>query len=267
MALTGSIVQKQLEFSGHFYDFPVKDVEVGESVLIHVWGKNTSPDDEKLGMYWLAISPHSGSIEEYEDWQSFNTDPGETHHFIGGRFTLPEEGRYMIQIKLYIENPDSLTYFKGKRATLVGSTYIEMCTAVAPIEEKVWKLLSTISIAVSPLEGIKEWVLLSTINIAVSPIEGIKEWVLVCGPISISVTPGEPVVECTTDEQCPIGFVCVGGKCVPGNGDGGNGEEEEEVNWPLLLAGGVGLACAAVIILGQREKRKAQKQKVTKQKP
>lgn len=249
-APTGSISKKELEFGGHFYSLPVKDVTVGEIVLIHIWGMNTSSTDEKLGVWWKVTDPAGEIVEEYLDWQSFNTDPGGTHHFIGGRFTLSEEGRYMIWIKLYIYNPDSWSYFNGKPALFVAASYVELCSTVAIPEVVDWVLLGSTSILVSPIPVAVDWVELGSTSILVSPLPIAVDWVLL-GSTTIEVIPlgiEPPPLVCTVDADCPPGYVCVNGKCVL--------EEEVEKEFPWLLAVG-GLGVAAVVVAAATKKKPA----------
>lgn len=271
-ALTGSISKKELEFGGHFYPLPVKDVSVGEIVLVHIWGMNTSPTDEKLGIWWKVTDPAGKVVEEYQDWQSFNTDPGGTHHFIGGRFTLSEEGRYMIYIELYIYNPDSWSFFKGKLATFVYSDYMELCSTIAIPEPLDWVLLGSANILVIPTLEIADWIELGSMSILVSPIPVAVDWVelgsasilvsplpvavdwVLLGSSTISVIPmgvEPPPMVCTVDADCPPGYICVDGKCVLE-------EEEKEFPW-LWVAGGLGVAAVAVAATTKKKPAKGKK--------
>ena len=64
-----------------------------------------------------------------------------------------------------------------------------------------------------------------------------------------------PTPQCTVDDDCPIGYVCENGVCVPENGNGPNGEETGwdrflkwvEENW-AVAAGGTFLVSAAILL-------------------
>jgi Cys-rich repeat protein len=71
----------------------------------------------------------------------------------------------------------------------------------------------------------------------------------------LALTPsGNGGPECLVDSDCPSGYICVNGVCVPEGGNGGNGgEEEKEFPWlPVALIGG-----GAIIVLAALSKPKA----------
>ena len=71
-----------------------------------------------------------------------------------------------------------------------------------------------------------------------------------------------PTPACVTDDDCPIGYVCENGVCVPEGNGNGNGEETGwdrflrwvEENW-ALAAGGT-LAVGGTILLWPGGKKK-----------
>jgi len=74
--------------------------------LVHVWGRNDMNTSQKLGIHWIVKDPNGIVIEDYEDWQSFSTSPGDDHEFIGGRFDIDMPGDWTIAIGLSM-NPDN----------------------------------------------------------------------------------------------------------------------------------------------------------------
>ncbi|MBA7607055.1 hypothetical protein ES703_14207 [subsurface metagenome] len=118
----GTMSRKQLEYNESRAPIPVYDIPEGQRGLVHIWGRNDMSTSEKLGIYWFVADPDGMIVEEYEDWQTFSTSPGDTHEFIGGRFNLDRE-KYIMWVEL-IMNPD---------APEVVDKYIgDLCTVSAP---------------------------------------------------------------------------------------------------------------------------------------
>ncbi|MBA7686034.1 hypothetical protein ES703_94468 [subsurface metagenome] len=86
-------------------------VPIGQSGLVHIWGRNDASVPRHMGIQWVVKDPDGVVVEDYEDWVSvflakIELDPGDDHEFIGGRFDLDKEGTYTIAVSLLM-NPDS----------------------------------------------------------------------------------------------------------------------------------------------------------------
>ena len=116
----------------NFLQSVASSVPIGQSGLVHVWGRNDMPTNQKLGTHWVVTDPDGVVVEDYSDWEAWSTGPGDDHHFIGDRFDLDKEGTYTIAISLFM-NPDS--------PVIVDSYKGDLCTAteVPPVYELVYQ--------------------------------------------------------------------------------------------------------------------------------
>jgi hypothetical protein len=105
-----------------------------------------------------------------------------------------------------------------------------------------WALLDTKIITLSPSEEeIEGWKLLDTKIITLSPSEEeIEGWKLLDTKI---VTLSLPTIECSTDADCPEGYVCVGGVCV-----------KKKAGLPLAPFALGGAAAVGIILISSRKK-------------
>jgi hypothetical protein len=219
------------------YSSPGVSLPIGTSCLIHVWAKNYTANAEQLGIKWVAYDPDNVKVETYETWESWPyTGSYKEHEFIGGRFNLTKAGTYVLVITLLMnKSAPVIVYGWGD----------ELCTAT-PVAPPGWVLLGSADIIVSPIPEAVDWVLLGSVTIAVSPIPVQLDWVFL-GSCTVTVKPGAvtpPPELCSTDADCPSGYKCVNGICVPE-------EEAGEFPWALALAGGLGLV--ALILLAKPE--------------
>ena len=86
-------------------------VPIGSKGIIHVWGRNDTAINQKLGIHWIVKDPDGIIVEDYEGWQLTSTSPGDTHEFRSPRvwqepFDLDKVGTWTIAIGLAM-NPDS----------------------------------------------------------------------------------------------------------------------------------------------------------------
>jgi len=126
----GTISQMELEYDEARASIPTYDIPQGKRGLVHIWGRNDMSTSQKLGVYWEVRGPPGWPdgpiIEEYIDWQTFTTGPGDEHEFIGGRFNLDEAGLYDIRCGLLM-NYDDPVY--------VHTYYGDLCTVAAAVPE------------------------------------------------------------------------------------------------------------------------------------
>ncbi|GAJ11420.1 unnamed protein product, partial [marine sediment metagenome] len=104
-------------------------VPIGQSGLVHVWGRNDMSVPRHMGIHWVVKDPDGVVVEDYEDWVSvfgakIELDPGDDHEFIGGRFDLSKEGTYTIAVSLLM-NPDS--------PVIVDSYEGDLCTTTLEV--------------------------------------------------------------------------------------------------------------------------------------
>lgn len=94
-------------------------VPIGQRGLVHIWGRNDTSVEQKLGIRWVVRDPDGITVEDYADWQFGNTDPGKDHEFIGGRFDLEKEGTYTIAVNLFMNesSPVRVDSYEGALCT------------------------------------------------------------------------------------------------------------------------------------------------------
>ena len=122
---SGSIIKKELEYNESKGIIPVAGVLQNKSGLFHVTARNDMTTSQYIGIYWFIADPDGMIAEEYTDWKFGTLGPGQTHEFIGDRFTFTKVGKYTTWIDLLMgsqENP----------VVIYSARYIgELCTVVA----------------------------------------------------------------------------------------------------------------------------------------
>lgn len=94
---------------------------------------------------------------------------------------------------------------------------------------------------------VEEWLELHSLDLSLQGVTPpIEEWVELGSVLLLLRGQGVPPVECTVNADCPEGYVCVDGVCVPE-------EEAKKFSWvPVALIGGG----AAVVALAMKPKIK-----------
>lgn len=95
-------------------------VPIGETGLVHIWGRNDSLATQDLGIVWTVKDPDGAVVEEYVDW-SYGHGPGDDHEFIGDRFDLAKEGTYTLEAYLVMgtfDNPVVVDSYQGDLCTV-----------------------------------------------------------------------------------------------------------------------------------------------------
>lgn len=115
-------------------------VPIGQSGLVHIWGRNDMNVPRHLGIQWIVKDPDGLVVEDYEDWASvfgmkIELDPDDDHEFIGGRFDLNKEGAYTLAANLLM-NPDS--------PVVVDSYEGDLCTTTLEVPPEFELLQHTI---------------------------------------------------------------------------------------------------------------------------
>lgn len=130
--LAGTIIRKELEYAGDMFDIPARDVPLDMKTRVHIWGRNDTSQNQKLGLGWNIRAPDGKIVEEGYDWESGipgYTGPGGQHHFeipqgVLDYLYLNKAGTYTIGIGLSMNPADP---------TLVDSYAGNLCTVVAPV--------------------------------------------------------------------------------------------------------------------------------------
>ena len=127
-------------------------VPIGQSGLVHIWGRNDMNVPRHIGIHWIVTDPEGVAVEDYEDWASvlgikIELDPGDDHEFIGGRFDLNKEGTYTIAVSLLM-NPDS--------PVIVDSYEGDLCTTTLEVPPEYELIQHTIHPASYVWEGEEE---------------------------------------------------------------------------------------------------------------
>jgi len=122
----GTISRKELEYDEARASIPAYDIPQNDRGLVHIWGRNDTSSNQKMGIHWLVYDPDGVVVEEYSRWETFWTGPGNAQEFIGGRFSLDKVGTYSINIALSM-NPDN--------PEIVDTYYGTLCTVEAAVPE------------------------------------------------------------------------------------------------------------------------------------
>ena len=96
----GSIIKKELEYDSSRGLIPVSAVPLNKRGLFHVTARNDMTTSQAIGIYWFIADPDGMIAEEYTDWKWGTLGPGQTHEFIGGRFTFSKLGKYTTWVDL-----------------------------------------------------------------------------------------------------------------------------------------------------------------------
>jgi len=103
----GSIIEKELEYNEARGIIPVASVPQNKRGLFHVIARNDMSTSQPIGIYWFINDPDGLVVEEYSDWKWGTLGPGQTHEFIGGRFTFSKIGRYGAWVDLLMGSKDN----------------------------------------------------------------------------------------------------------------------------------------------------------------
>jgi len=122
----GSVTKKELEYNESRGIIPVSGVLQNKRGLFHVTARNDMSTSQPIGIYWFINDPDGLIAEEYTDWKFGTLGPGQTHEFIGDRFTFSKVGKYGTWIDLLMGSKDS-------PVVIYSARYIgELCTVGAP---------------------------------------------------------------------------------------------------------------------------------------
>jgi len=123
----GSVVKKELEYNESRGIIPVAGVLQNKRGLFHVTARNDMSTSQPIGIYWFINDPDTMIAEEYTDWKFGTLGPGQTHEFIGGRFTFSKVGKYGTWVDLLMGSQSNPVVIYSARYS--G----ELCTVGAPV--------------------------------------------------------------------------------------------------------------------------------------
>ncbi len=125
-AYKGKISRKELEYDGEQETIPAVDVPFESDGLVHIWGRNDTTSNQKMGIEWWVKNPAGTVIEHYYDWETLWTGPGNAQHFIGDRFFLNKEGNWTIQVNLLMnpDQPQIVDSYNGKLCNILPEAVI-----------------------------------------------------------------------------------------------------------------------------------------------
>jgi len=76
---------------------------------VYVRGRNDMATGQKLGIRMIIKDPDGIVVQDYQDWEFGDTNPGDDHQFIGGGFDIDKPGDWTIVITLAMRPDDPLT--------------------------------------------------------------------------------------------------------------------------------------------------------------
>jgi hypothetical protein len=131
----GTISRKELEYDETRGTIPVSNVPQGKRGLVHIWGRNDMTTTQRMGIWWQVKNPAGTVVEEYSTWEATPyTSPGDTHEFIGGRFTLDKVGTFTIDVALYMNPsaPEIVDRYTGTLCTVAAVGEYTLAVSVSP---------------------------------------------------------------------------------------------------------------------------------------
>ena len=124
---TGTITKKELEYNESRGIIPVAGVLQNKRGLFHVTARNDMSTSQPIGIYWFINDPDGLIAEEYTDWKFGTLGAGQTHEFIGGRFTFSKVGKYGTWVDLLMGSKDN-------PVVIYSARYIgELCTVITTV--------------------------------------------------------------------------------------------------------------------------------------
>jgi len=125
--LQGTIIKKELEYNESRGIIPVAGVLQNKRGLFHVTARNDMSTSQPIGIYWFINDPDGLIAEEYTDWKFGTLGAGQTHEFIGGRFTFSKVGKYGTWVDLLMGSKDN-------PVVIYSARYIgELCTVITAV--------------------------------------------------------------------------------------------------------------------------------------
>ena len=124
----GTISRKELEYDSEQETIPAVDVPFANAGLVHIWGRNDTDENQKMGIEWWVRNPSGTLVEHYYRWETLWTSPGNAQHFIGDRFDFTKAGNWNIEVHLLM----------NQTSPVVVDTYnSRLCNVLT--EEEVYK--------------------------------------------------------------------------------------------------------------------------------
>ncbi|MBA7553007.1 hypothetical protein ES705_45589 [subsurface metagenome] len=122
----GTITEKELDYEDRWQTFPLYNIPAGTRTRVRITGRNDMASNQKMGAWWQVKDKDGYVVDEYENWETYWTGPGNEQEFRGGSFDLDKEGTYTIDIELFM-NPEDQVCVDDYHGTL--------CTVEAAVLE------------------------------------------------------------------------------------------------------------------------------------
>jgi Cys-rich repeat protein len=195
------------------------------------------------------------TVDRFIDWETYNISPGSTHSFTGS-FIMPDSDceinvfsyYYGVDGYWHYDTEDSRDVDIAYTWVYLGSVNSLSIQAEEEEPEEEWHYLGVItSLGISASQTPDEWHELgelTDLELNALPTGG---WIYLGQLTGFSLTPGGGVEppQCTVDSDCPSGYVCVNGECVP---EGEVEDGEGEFPWvPVALLAGAAIVGVAAI--------------------
>ncbi|GAH72677.1 unnamed protein product, partial [marine sediment metagenome] len=123
----GTITEKELDYEDRWQTFPLYNIPAGTRVRVRITGRNDMASNQKMGAWWQVKDPDGYVVDEYENWETYWTGPGNEQEFRGGSFDLDKAGTYTIDVELFM-NPDDqvcVDEYHGNLCTVIEEGALE----------------------------------------------------------------------------------------------------------------------------------------------
>ncbi|MBA7539909.1 hypothetical protein ES705_32198 [subsurface metagenome] len=122
----GTITKKELDYEDRWQAVPIYNIPTGTRVRVRITGRNDMASNQKMGAWWQVKDPDGVVVDEYREWETYWTGPGNEQVFRGGSFDLDKAGTYTLIIALSMNPSDPV---------IVDDYYGNLCTVEAAVPE------------------------------------------------------------------------------------------------------------------------------------
>lgn len=122
----GTITKKELDYEDRWQAFPLYNIPTGTRTRVRITGRNDMASNQKMGIWWQVKDPDGYVVDEYSDWETYWTGPGNEQVFRGGSFDLNKVGTYTLIIALSMNPSDPV---------IIDDFYGNLCTVKAAVPE------------------------------------------------------------------------------------------------------------------------------------
>ncbi|KKL08294.1 hypothetical protein LCGC14_2577300, partial [marine sediment metagenome] len=114
--------RKELEYDSEQETIPAVNIPFGQEGQVHIWGRNDTAENQKMGIEWWVRDPDGNVVEHYYDWETFWTGSGNAQHFIGDRFDFTKPGNWNIEVRLLMNqtSPQVVDTYNGRLCNVLS---------------------------------------------------------------------------------------------------------------------------------------------------